>query len=128
MPLKIILDECSRDKALWRALQQHLNDNEHLHRDDIMRVGGDGAPGCNTPDNELLIWCAEHGRVIVTQDKRTMIPEFYRKVDEGYTLPGMLIIEPDHPVREIADYLVLLMTCYSHDDLQNRYEFMPPEQ
>jgi len=68
------------------------------------------AAGLDSLDDEsVLRRTAEHGRILVSHDKRTMplrLAEFIRR---GGRSPGVLLVIPQHaPVRDVAETLILI--------------------
>ena len=54
-------------------------------------------------DRVVLEQATSEGRVLVSCDKRTMLPLFYKMVAEGRSSPGLLLVIPqDAPTRAIA--------------------------
>ena len=54
---------------------------------DLVRVQDAGLSGHEDPD--VLAWAADNGRIILTNDKRTMIAFARQRVDDGLPMPGV---------------------------------------
>src|SRR4051812_14842050 len=72
MPLKYLIDENLRGKFMLALLAKARAENVVL---DLVESGDQGAPPLGTPDDELLRWAQQAGRVLISLDKRTL-PEF----------------------------------------------------
>src|SRR5437868_13813413 len=69
MALRFFLDEQLRG-PLWHAIQQHNAAGAYVL--DVLRVGDPPAPPLGTADPDLILWGEANGRVLVTNDRRTM--------------------------------------------------------
>ncbi|HZW30916.1 MAG TPA: hypothetical protein VFF52_09435 [Isosphaeraceae bacterium] len=72
MSLPFLIDEDTRDDALW----------------DAIRVGDEGAPGLETLDPDVLGWSVQTGRIIVSRDASTLIAEHDERVARGTWTTG----------------------------------------
>lgn len=57
---------------------------------DVVRV--QEAALMNTPDPDLLAWAAQHDRVVVSLDKKTLVDCAWDRVRQGLIVPGVLIL------------------------------------
>jgi len=90
---------------------------------DIETVNDAGLNG--TLDAELLEWAAEHGRVMVTMDQKTMPGFAALRIDVGKPMPGVIVLHGGHTLRHLLEELELLTTCLSEDDIQNQVMRIP---
>ncbi len=73
MALGFLLDEHLRG-PLWRAIQQHNASGVDVI--DALRVGDAPAPPLGTTDPDNLLWAEAHGRIPITEDRRTIPGEW----------------------------------------------------
>lgn len=60
------------------------------------------------PDPDVLAWCAQTGRVLLTHDVSTMTHSAYERVDAGLVMPGVIEVSRSVPIgRAIEDLLIL---------------------
>ena len=45
-----------------------------------------------TPDSDILEWAANSGRIVLTHDIRTMVPDAWARVAAGLPMPGVLAV------------------------------------
>jgi len=68
------------------------------------------------PDEQLLAWAAEEGRVLFTHDKHTMIGFAYDRVKASMVMPGLVHVRQNLPVAaEIEDLLILALLGTEED-------------
>lgn len=46
----------------------------------------------HVPDEEVLAWAAQLGRVLLTHDSRTVPPIAYQRIADGLSMPGVIIV------------------------------------
>lgn len=124
MPLKFLIDEDSRSEALWNALDS-LNGAGSGPPVDFVRVGDVGCPILGASDTEVIVWASNNERIIVSQDKRTLIREFYVLADSGIPTCGLFIIRPDARIQDIADYLFLAAHVMQESEIRQSHRFIP---
>jgi hypothetical protein len=124
MPLPLLIDEDSRGDDLWNAIERFNAGSPGLELD-IIRVGDAGGPPKGTKDPDLLDWAIRHQRIIVSQDKNTLIAEHDMLVRRGIQTPGLLIIRHGFRVSEIVEYLWLVSHCTTADRWKCTWTFIP---
>ena len=102
MPLSLLIDEDTRDGALWDAIQRH-NASAPDWAIDAIRVGDDGAPATGTLDPGVIDWAAKAGRIIVSRDVNTLIAEHDQYVAGGNSTPGLLIVRRGFSIPEVVE-------------------------
>ena len=69
-----------------------------------------------TPDPEVLAWSAAENRVLITNDRNTMVGLVYERVAAGESAPGLIVTTNEQSIGSaIADFLLLA-------------EYMPEEE
>jgi len=124
MGLAFILDEDTRARDLWNAILSH-NATHPAESIDVVRVGDADGPPCGTPDPELIAWACEHGRIIVSHDKNTLINCHDRVVEGGHTTPGLLIVQRGYSVPKLVELLSLVGNYGEPDEFNSRTQWVP---
>src|SRR5260370_9119900 len=76
---------------------------------DLVRVQ-DALPE-GTPDTEVLAWAAAENRILITNDRNTIIGIPYQRVAAPDPLPA-LIATPHKQPTPLPSYAILLMSVY----------------
>src|SRR5215210_4348577 len=124
MPLSLLIDEDTRDGALWDAIQRH-NAKEPELAIVAIRVGDEGAPKLGTLDPDMLDWAVKTGRVIVSRDVSTLIEEHDRYVARGGWTPGLLIVKKGFSIPALVEYLALACNLADEDEFACRCSYIP---
>jgi len=90
---------------------------------DVVRVQDVGL--ANKPDDEILEWAAQNGRVLLTNDLSTMPEIAYRRVQAGKPLHGVLEIPLDLPLRQVLDEIHLIATCSDESEWAGHVRYLP---
>src|SRR5215831_15765544 len=91
MALRFVIDEHWRG-PLWRAIQHH--NAAGAYPIDAERVGDPPDLPLGTLDPDLLIWAEREGRIIVTDDKSTLVTYLTQHLQAGRHSPGVILIRP----------------------------------
>jgi len=114
--MKLLLDE-NLEAAILRGL---LRLSPGL---DVVRVVDVGLAGA--PDQAVLAWAAEQGRVVVSRDRATMSLEAARRIEAGEPMPGLLLIRRGASVGEVLRALELILACAQEGELEGVIEYIP---
>lgn len=110
MSPRFLLDENQRG-PLWDALERH---NEHASAPiDAMLLGEVGTPPLGAIDSNVLVWCEAAGRVLVSNDKRTLPGHLADHLALGHHSPGVFLIRPGQSIRAVVEFLAL--ACAASD-------------
>jgi predicted nuclease of predicted toxin-antitoxin system len=91
---------------------------------DVVRVQDEGL--MNTPDSEILAWCARRGRVLLTHDRSTMTRYAYDRVRAGQPMPGVLVVRKDAAsLGDLADVLGKLARSNDPEHVDKLVLFVP---
>src|SRR5262245_45686535 len=121
MALCFLLDEHLRG-PLWQAIQQH--NAAGLNVLDVLRVGDPPAPPLGTADPDLLLWGEAHGRILVSEDKRTMPLHFKLHFQAGHHIPGLLLLLRGWTIPAVIDALVLRDQTVDPQDMVDKVEYI----
>jgi hypothetical protein len=122
MALNYVLDEHLR-RVLWPALQQHNANGVDVL--DVVRVGDPADLPLGTQDPDLLVWAEREGRVIVTNDRRTMPGHLAAHLTAGRHSPGVIILRPGHTIPAIVAELVLVAHVCDPAELLDQIRYLP---
>jgi hypothetical protein len=122
MPITFVLDEHFRGR-LWAAVRRH--NAAGVKRIDVVRVGDPPDLPRGTLDPDLLIWAEREGRVVVTDDHRTMPTHLANHVQAGHHSPGVLIVKNNYSLKQLVFHLVLVAYAEDPDNLRDNYYFIP---
>ncbi len=90
---------------------------------DLVRVQDVGL--AHTPDPQILEWAAAEGRVLITQDERTMVGFAWDRVRAGQPMPGVIVRGAGVSLRQAIDDLHLAATCGVPEDFKDQVKFLP---
>jgi hypothetical protein len=113
--LQFLADEDFRGKIL-RALRRRLEV-------DVVRVQDVDLSG--TGDPVVLDWAAQHGRIILTHDVRTMPSHAYDRVKIGLRMPGVCVVPQSLPMGSAIEELVIVSACSTKEDWENQVRYLP---
>lgn len=68
---------------------------------------------------------AGDGRVLVSQDRRTMLRHFRDRLMAGKTSPGLLIVAADAPIAEVVEALLVLWAVADPEDIRDQAFHIP---
>jgi predicted nuclease of predicted toxin-antitoxin system len=114
--MKLLLDE-NLEAAILRGLLRH---SPGL---DVVRVVDVGLAGA--PDQAVLAWAAEQGRVVVSRDRATMSAEAARRIESGEPMPGLLLIRRRVSIGAVLRALELILACAQEGELEGVIEYIP---
>lgn len=76
---------------------------------DIVRVQDVALAGAEDP--QVLLWAAEHGRIVLTHDRATMSTHAYQRVAAGEMMPGVFIVGLRLPVSLVIEQILMVDAC-----------------
>jgi hypothetical protein len=85
---------------------------------DLVRVQDDLAEG--TPDPDVLAWAAAQGRVLITNDRNTMIGFAYQRVASGAGMPGLIVTTNDQSIGAAIDDISLISEYMPEDEIRDQ--------
>lgn len=123
MPLPLVLDENVRG-PLWQAIRRH-NVIDTSWALDVVRVGDNGVLPLGADDQDILKWCSQHQRILVSHDLETMPLHFQTFLQQGQSLPGIWLIRKGHSFRTIVDQLVLMAYGGTASEFKDQLYYLP---
>jgi predicted nuclease of predicted toxin-antitoxin system len=76
-------------------------------------------------DPEVLEWAAAEGRILVTQDEKTMIGYAWDRVKAGQPMPGLIVRGKGVSIRQAIDDLLLAALCGAPEDVKDQVKHLP---
>jgi hypothetical protein len=95
----------------------------HYPEVDLVRVQEVGLSGHE--DSDVLAWAAEHGRIVLTNDKRTLIAIALRRVADGLPMPGVLVLRGRTSVQYAIEAVAMVALASDHDNWDKQIEWLP---
>jgi hypothetical protein len=79
-----------------------------------------------SPDDKLLAWLAEEGRILLTHDVRTMPRFVFERVRAGLPLPGVIEVhKEDISIGAVIDDLEVAIGAGTPEDFENQVKYIP---
>ncbi len=90
---------------------------------DIVRAQDVGLSGA--PDQEVLAWAAEAGRVLLTHDASTVTKHAYERVRQGLPMPGVFEVGTSLPVAHAIEDLLVIAECSTVSEWEGQVRYLP---
>jgi hypothetical protein len=85
---------------------------------DLIRIQ-DALPE-GTPDPQVLTWAATEKRVLITNDRNTMVGFAYQRVSAGEPMPGLIATTNEQAIGEAIDDILLIAECMPAEEIGNQ--------
>jgi hypothetical protein len=108
--LKLASDE-DVNGAIVRGL--HRRADLDLVRAQDARLGG-------RSDAEVLEWAASEGRVLITNDRNTMVGSAYQRVESGRSVPGVISTTNTQAIGRAIEDILIIAECMPGDEIRDR--------
>jgi predicted nuclease of predicted toxin-antitoxin system len=73
-----------------------------------------------TPDPEVLAWAAAENRILVTNDRNTIVGFAYRRVAAGEPVPGVIATSNEQSIGSAIDDILLIAEYMSEDEIRGQ--------
>ena len=83
-----------------RGLRRRLPDIDLVRAQDALSEG--------TPDPEILAWAAAENRILITNDRNTMVGFAYQRVKAGEPVPGLIATTNEQSIGLAIDDILLI--------------------
>lgn len=90
---------------------------------DLVRVQ-DALPE-GTPDPEVLVWAATENRILVTNDRNTMVGFAYQRVALGESMPGLIVTTNEQSLGLAIDDILVIAEYMAEDEIKDQVVFLP---
>jgi hypothetical protein len=84
------------------------------------------ALGEGAPDERVLEWAASENRVLVTNDRNTMIGFAYARVAASRPMPGLIVTSNDQSIGSAIEDLLLIAEHMSEEEMRNQIVIFLP--
>jgi hypothetical protein len=69
------------------------------------------------PDADVLTWATAAGRVLITNDRNTMVGLAYRRVAAGGQVSSLIVTSKEQSIGSAIDDILLLAECMSAEEI-----------
>lgn len=95
-----------------RGLRRRLPGIDLVRAQDAMPEG--------TPDPEVLAWAAAENRVLITNDRNTMVGFAWQRVATGEPVPGLIVTTNEQSIGSAIADILLLTEYMSEEEIRNQ--------
>jgi hypothetical protein len=95
-----------------RGLRRRVPDIDLVRAQDALPEG--------TPDPEVLAWAAGENRVLITNDRNSMVSFAYQRVAAGVPVPGLIATTNDQSIGHAIDDILLIAECLSEEEMRDQ--------
>ena len=103
-----------------RGLRRRLPEIDLVRVQDALREG--------TPDPEVLAWAAAENRVLITNDRNTMVGFAYRRVAAGELLPGLIVTSNAQSIGLAIDDILVIAGYVPEEEIRDQVVVFLPLQ
>lgn len=73
-----------------------------------------------TPDPEVLAWAAAENRILITNDRNTMVGFAYERVAAGGAVPGLVATTNKQPIGSAIEDILLIAECMPEEEIRDQ--------
>jgi predicted nuclease of predicted toxin-antitoxin system len=73
-----------------------------------------------TPDPEVLAWAAAENRVLITNDRNTMVGFAYQRVAAGEPVPGVIVTTNEQAIGPAIDDILVIAECMPEEEIRGQ--------
>ncbi len=73
-----------------------------------------------TPDSAVLAWVAAENRILITNDRNTMVGLAYKRVAAGEPVPGLIATTNKQSIGSAIEDIILLAECMPEEEIRNQ--------
>jgi hypothetical protein len=95
-----------------RGLRRRLPELDLLRVQDALPEG--------TSDPDVLTWAAAERRVLITNDRRTMVGSAYRQVAGGEAVPGLIATTNEQSIGAAINDILLIAEYMAEEEIRAR--------
>ncbi|CAN5669204.1 hypothetical protein BH23PLA1_BH23PLA1_28850 [soil metagenome] len=96
---------------ILRGLRRRQPDLDLLRTQDVLPNG--------TTDPEVLAWAAAENRVLITNDRNTMVGFTYQRLAVGAPVPGLIVTTNAQSIGSAIDDILLVVEFLTEDEIKN---------
>jgi hypothetical protein len=79
-----------------------------------------------TPDPAVLEWAADEGRVVITNDRNTMVSAACERLNAGLSMPGLIVASQDQSIGAAISDILLISKCLTAEEVQSQVVIFLP--
>ncbi len=95
-----------------RGLRRRLPVIDLVRAQDVLPEG--------TPDPAILAWVADENRILITNDRNTMVGFAYQRVAAGNRTPGLIATTNDQSIGQAIDDILLIAEYMPDDEIRDQ--------
>jgi hypothetical protein len=95
-----------------RGLRRRLPEIDLVRAQDVLPEG--------TPDPAILAWAAEEDRVLITNDRNTLIGFAFLRVNDGVPVPGLIVTSNEQSIGAAINDILLITECMPQEEIKAR--------
>ncbi len=76
-------------------------------------------------DPDVLEWCAQEGRVLLTHDVTTITRYAYARIQAGKSMPGVFEVGCELSIGAVIEDLLLLAECSLEGEWEDQIRYLP---
>jgi len=109
--LRLASDEDVHGDIL-RGLRRRLSEIDLARAQDALREGAD--------DHEVLAWAAAENRVLLSNDRNTLVGFAYKRAARGDAMPGVIATTNEQSISSAIDDILLISECMSEMEVREQ--------
>jgi hypothetical protein len=98
--------------AIIRGLRRRLPEIGLVRAQDFLPEG--------TPDNEVLAWAAAENRILITNDRNTMVGFAYQRVAAADPMPGLIVTTNAQSIGSAIDDILLVAEYMAEEEIRHQ--------
>ncbi|MDB5310384.1 MAG: hypothetical protein JWO38_4586 [Gemmataceae bacterium] len=95
-----------------RGLRRRLSEIDLVRVQDILPDG--------TPDPEVLAWASTETRILITNDRNTMVGFAYQRVTAGEPVPGLVVTSNGQSIGSAINDIVLIAEYMTEEEIRGQ--------
>ena len=95
-----------------RGLRRRLSEIDLVRAQDALPEG--------TPDAEVLAWAAAESRVLITNDRNTMVGFAYQRVAAGEPLSGLIATTNEQSIGSAINDILLIAVYLQEEEIRDQ--------
>jgi hypothetical protein len=101
-----------------RGLHRRLPDIDLVRVQDALPEG--------TPDRQVLAWAAAENRILLTNDRNTMVGFAYQRVAAREPVPGLIATTNEQSIGSAIDDIQLIVECVPEEEMRDQVVMFLP--
>jgi hypothetical protein len=91
---------------------------------DLVRVA-DALPE-GTPDPDILAWAAAGNRVLITNDRNTMVGFAYQRMAAGEPVPGLIVTTNEQSIGSAINDILVIVEYMPEEEIRDKVVMFLP--